>query len=619
MKTKLTRNLEDYFLFLISSFVNLFLIFNFQGLADFRDFKFIPFPIFDRGLLEFSFYRNSVLHLVSFNDYSIILFWSIFFSLVFGLGIFLNYSYGLRILKSIFHKNFNLDEKYLKISILILSLLLIYNPFIMERFLMGHVNFIIGHLIFIPCLSYLLDFFLRYYQEGDRKFLNKYFIALLVAAFILFLTSIHHFAFYLFLILQFNFILLIKYLVSKKTVLDNTKNNSNNLKSFLEFSKSSLILIISGLVLFLIRYVSTVRFYLESISRSDQKDLIIQNFSLQPRGSNLSEKLIQVASGLGSWMNPFFELNKLKLELGMLSDFTLYYSFILQFLFVLLLIYLFIKFISFKFDKSLIWLKYFLLFNLVFSFILNFGYSLNFKILNQFFYIFPGSYIFREAGKFYGFFLIFIFLTSLLIFRQASLQRVNLGTEKIKNRFRKVFAKVQIISLFLLFISSVIPFLFLSSNLNYVQYPEIFNRINQSCTQDQRFFFLPDDIYLVPSYSPEVFIVNPRYNLITSCDTLETGGSRLQNFTSSEKVYLNQTIESQKIQDILVNLNSNQISNQEFINQLKEFLESNQTTDIVIDTNPNKNLELVNQILLNSNKFKQVASEGTLYWHELVE
>ncbi len=611
------------FLFL----VNYLLVFNFSDLTDFRDFRMIVPNTSTSHFLSSNFYLHTVYNFWLNFGFELTIFWQLIFSLLFTFGVLFNYIFLVRFYNLFVNSDYQKKPRQLilfNLNFLLLSLIFFYNPFTLERLLMGHYFFILGQVLFIPTFYFWTRWFVGFFDfyktnklSFSRNLFSKDFGILFALISLIQFLSIHHGVFlYFWLGLSFLFLIILKFLITNPT--SKTEQNSfleklNPKKIFdfqaLVFCVQVFLIILFNGIIFLLRFLQFYNSAAQNITELSQRNDIVQNFSLQLRGDTFSENLILASLGKGAWMSPFDELSGVRESLGIWTDFSLYFSFIFGFLvFMVVGIWLFLfMFSNFKLgqkkalENSIIFV---LLSGLIITWTLNFGYSNDFRFINQLFYLLPGSYTFREAGKFYGFFLGFLVLLLTLSFT-----RIN-----SKKRFYQIFITS---FLGLVLFSNFLPFAVISQNYNYVNYPEIFNRTNQSCQQEKKkILFLPQNLYLVPSYSQQVFVINPSLFLLPECEVLNTNFATLQNFSGGENLLLNSSDVGLELNQILEKYSRSEISNSVFIENLKEFLLDYSVDYLIIEIYPNNNLKKINTAL--SLEFNRVDSEGTIFWYDVV-
>jgi hypothetical protein len=631
-------------------------IFNFQGIADFRDANFL-LKKRDLEFIEFFYQKEywlgkSFCLLAKFNI-KIQFFWKIFYSLMFSLGLVFSFVFLKKIIKLLIsNKIFTEKSLSLNVSLFLLASIYIFNPYILERFFMGHYYVLLGHSIFIPCFYSVLKWFKKSLEVKEKSLLNlknvfqKDFWYLLLAITLSQFVNTHHGIF----LLYFSSVCVLTLFVVK--LLDSGLKDFKQkvLQATFNFTNLQFILvaIFNGLF-FLTKYAfsdgfSGVNFYLENIAKNQNQFEIIRSFSLKTFAESTTEHLMLGSLGLGGWMNPFLEILNIKQDLGPLSDLALQYSIFLQtIVFSILIIFIFhfikdfwsgfdvlkdlkndfkdkkltsedikssriknqTKFLA-SFQKNLILIL--IITSLFFTWFLNFGYSNSFfTFFNQFFYNYiPGFYTFREPGKFYGFFLAFLII--LISYKTKMLH--------FKNSDKRSLFFINLFFVFLL-ISNLLPFLFISQNMNYVKYPEIFARIDQDCQQNpkQKNIFLPTDIYLTTSYSPMIFSINPSSFYFQNCNFFEFNKMTLENNQTGKKFVLKASKQSQELDSIIQKLNTKEISQTEFIQELKKFLKENKIDNILIETYNNPELKEVNDALQGSQDPALV--EETIFWYKI--
>lgn len=476
-----------------------FFVFNFNGIADFRDSRFLLKP--DNFSFANSFYTNNywthqLFRLWTEFNLDIPLFWAFFYSAIFSSGwvlsfiflkkivslLFCSYISNIDLRKILDNQKPDLDQiktefsklyqsKFVyNLSLFFISGIYIFNPYILERFFMGHYYILLGHSLFMLNLYLVLSWFIH---SKSGKGFWKVFLGLVLAQF----SSTHHGLFLLYFLSLFILILFLTSflkdleqlfkpdLTTKYTEFKLISNQEKPKNQGKKESKKSIyqifyknifnstnfyFLLTSAFVglMFLSNYIfregfNRVSFYFENIAGSQNQTQIIEAFSLQTLTNSLSEHLVLATLGLGGWMSPFLEIQQIQQRLGIFSELTLQYSIFLQVLvfsliviFLINFIYTFyhdfssikiltskpdfknqnvlvsilekVNFFQRKLGSDLVLAMIFL--SLVFSWFLNFGYSnAFFTFINSFFYNYiPGFYTYREPGKFYSFFIAFL-------------------------------------------------------------------------------------------------------------------------------------------------------------------------------------------------------------------
>lgn len=631
---RIFSNLALYIWFGIFLFSLVFL-FNFQGVADFRDTRFLLKPEnfdFVSNFYNVQYWVHRVFYVWIRFDFSIPLFWNIFYSLIFSLGWVFSFIFLKKIVEKIFLKQKGLEQKkvypVLNLTYFLSAGIYIFNPYTLERFFMGHYYVLLGHSIFILCLYFVLKWFKNRLEAKNtgsnidflnfsldfKKLFSKDFWYLLLVMIFSQSVNTHHGVFLLYFLAVCVTILLILSLF---------KNFSKNpkqaiLKNFFNYINLQFLLASgASLLLFLATYIfrdgfRNVNFYLENIAGSQNKFQIIRSFSLQTLTDSFTEHIMKASLGLGNWMSPMVEIQGIRQSLGFLVGFTLQYSFFLQFLIFVVLIFFLSRLLvlilsekEFRNNPVLI-----LIFSsLILTWVLNFGYSHPFFVrFNQLFYNFiPGFYTFREPGKFYSFFL--AFLTVLIAF-WTTVKFSQTNENSLKSSLINLF-------LILLLISNLTPFLLISRHLNYVEYPAIFKTVEQFCKENpnQKFIFLPIEIYLVASYSPRVFTASPSGFYFKKCRFLRFDKMSVQDGRTGEVFSLKTTQKSQKLDLIIAGLKSEESGHQDFRENLEGFLKENQVNNILIETYNNPENQLINQVLQNEYRLKE--QENDIFWYKI--
>jgi hypothetical protein len=695
---KLYQNKFNLLIWTILFLANFIWIFSFKDMADFRDTRFIVNKTFSHPFYTYYFLHHKFLYFWLQLNMPIILYWKLFYSFIFSFGVLWTFIYLKKIVfllqfktlnplflntkQQIIQENFkketnsensekinqinNLNKIFknstiFNLQILLLSLLLFYNPYMLERFFMGHYFVLIGQIWLIPSFYFLFKWFIlglskiQTNQQTDKNLysnnfnIKQIFIkSILDANFIkLFLSislsqflSIHHGIFFYFLLIDGFLVLLflkLYYFLKERNNFWKFWTFQNFKTKLLEPFLQVFIILFFNLSLFLGNYLYKSDFYFDSIFADNSKDLIIKNFSLQTFSQNWLEHLIVSSSGKGNWMSPLYEITQIKNQLGNFTDLTFYYNFFLilaTFLIVILLILNFIysnfnffnltkksslktKLIHTKQLSSLLIQKIsfvFLLTGLLLTWLLNFGYSnLFFETINKWFYLIPISYTFREPGKFYAFFsgllMILLGLICLQSFQDSS--QTFKKIQKIKINLKNYLA---VFSLFLLTFSNLIPFFLIPKDLNYVQYPKIFDTINQDCSPNDKILFFPTALYIIPSYSKNIFTLNPGRFYFKNCDFFSPEKVILQDFETGGNILLSQTVNSQELDDLVNKLMQDQMNFRKFNKELKKFMKKNGLNQIVVETHTNNTVKKINQALQFENQPHQTAE--TIFWYK---
>ena len=588
-------------LFFILSFTLPLWVFKFESNAGFRDFTMtLPrenLAHWASGSFWLWHFHNWFLKTGLESRY----FWQFYLTLIFCSGVILSYIF----LKKLFivtinfkntqktSPNLNQISKTNQTSLIfiILAFLLWYNPFTLQRWLMGHSFFLAGQVLFLPTLFYLIQFQVEIFSQKQTQLFgflknpnfSKFGLLFLLSQ----LISQHH-GYFFYLLLAFCQLIWLVFLFKTKSIK----------KLISQFLASSFLILINA-SLFLLRNQNIIENNLAQ-ARGDSRNRIISNFSLQFFNQTPFRIFLESLVGKGAWMSPFGEFSQVWKEQSFLEKFSFYSNFyliLIAFVALILTVYNFRQ-SYLKLLKKHVLIPIFLSLSLL-TFILNFGFFNDFfKIINAWFYWIPGSYTFREAGKFWWFFANFLILALLPILLKFSLQ------------VKKYLITVLCLVLFF----SVSPFLILNQRYNYFEYPKIFEKLEKSCTSNDKILFLPINTYLIPSYSFEVFVTRP--SAVLNCNFEIPVLAELPDFKEGkDKITLSQDQKALELEQLITDLNQNQISQSSFFQKLKEYCEKNNINQIVIETFQNLEMQKV-QIVLEFFAEK-IEEEGSIFWYEI--
>ncbi|NJS41867.1 hypothetical protein HC766_06165, partial [Candidatus Gracilibacteria bacterium] len=435
-----------------------------------------------------------------------------------------------------------------EVTLLIISLVYVYNPFIFERFLMGQHYVLRGHFVFMIALYYLLEFFKYFFnphpisskihedyigykesitnrvlslfsgQEGSTEYFDR-FVKLGLSFIFLALISTHHiiFAYYLIIIST------LFYLFSKAI---HYQKQKPNWRILLRSSVVLLMVILPSLLILVNRFSGESQLLQISNKNTSQgnssiKRDIIKSFSLRTiDGQNLA---IQGVLGAGSWdSRSFVETLEIESKLGFLSSLSTYYNPMIGFLFVFLFGVVTLS-LLYQSDKNFKPLLYPFLLMIPISLVLTFGYSSGMEFINSWFHTLPSSYSLREGGKFYS---LFLALISLLFV--------------VYSKYLKTTTKYLAYGTFALYlVSNLLLFWHLGTSIRYVDiengdYASVFDYVEQKCSLNKKVLYLPFDGYTDSSFS-DVYIVNPTKHAI-ECNVLFPNRSTLVNFEQHNSV-----------------------------------------------------------------------------------
>lgn len=572
-----------------------FWVFRFEGTAIFRDF--VGIKVANSIFSPLSFVSYLVWFFQRIVNFGVnpIIFWSIFFQVIFAGISTLAYFY-LDKWTNYFDK-IGIQSKFL---CFFLGVFYAFNAWSMERFFMGQILVIFGHLIILPCLYQLFQFYNSFRTSSNlpnfeknqfykaQKFENlKQSLILAICWFILTFVSIHHgFLFGIIFVISLFCYFIASFIKPKSSFYIKFENRSN--KVIWQVLCSFLV----GIPSIILGYLQKDQSQISNLVNNSQTQITT---SFSPQFLQDQNGFIRTIIGSGSWMTQTFveiykslsdnsnqnlaslsanqfSQNSTNIQglLGNLSNLSLYFNSNLAIAFILIIFILIclifwhnFRISSFR-SSNKTWLIFSLI-SLTFALILTFGYSLGFEIFNQFFYKIPFSFILRESGKFYSLFLTFLILILSL-------------------KLPKFWREIRFLVVFLLAISSFLPFTVLSKSLNYVQIPKIFDQTNTKCQQNKskKLLILPHNQYVLPSWS-KVFVATPAA-FYFNCPTIIPSNTNIQ--TKNEIIALQQSSIDKQILQITTN-----------------FVQENVNSDNpnVSFTNPNTNqfLEELNKLEIN--------------------
>jgi hypothetical protein len=479
------------------------------------------------------------------------------------------------------------------------------NYWTVERYLMGHINLLKGHFIFIPIVENIYQSIFASNSISNtlitkKNIAGKIEVCFKVALLVSFLSfiSIHHLAFLAFfvsLIFLYHFF-----------------HSQHYKQGFLQGQKyilqTLLIIILIFSPSFLIQTVvmkNNIAITEQINTVFKQKDEIISSFSLKV---NSDQNIVTRAIiGSGSWNTPSFqEISKIKesssIENNILINLLPYFN---KYLEIFLCFFIIITVVAGLISRTSI--KYLSLLALLLL-VLNFGYSVEvIKPISSFFYNlsfwnFSPWLIFRESGKFYGFFLsIFCILLADYDFYYKN---------KHSNNFlNKVnWLKYGIITI--LVSSNIIFSIAVLANQNLITLPSFDKQISNYCsTNKERLkqgLFLPNTIYIQTSYSQDIFIPN-HYYYSSKCLFKKP----LQSFVSNNKWSAISLFENNTIADTLLPNVDDACDNTSWINRYRE----EKIDFIALDVTYYQDLRIfVNCVIKNT---PPTVAEKNLYFWDL--
>lgn len=632
-------------LFFIVNYGLAFWVFRFESVAVFRDFIGTKVANSVFSPLSFVSYLVWFFGQITSSGINPVIFWSIFFQILFAGISTLAYFY-LDKWTNYFGK-IGIQSKFL---CFFLGIFYAFNSWTLERFFMGQVLVIFGHVAILPCLYALFQFYnsfqipnnLPNFEKHDFQKTRNFEIlkqsgVLTICWLVLTFVSIHHgFLFGIIFVISV-FCYFFANFIKPQSSFYSLRLENRWSKILWQVLCSFLVAIPSVILAFL----QKDQFQVSNLI-ADSKSQIITSFS--PQFLQNQNGFIRTIIGSGSWMsqtfeeiyqglgannsnqnllnsnnNQFFQLSNnsnIQNLLGNLANWSLYFNSNLAIGFILVIFGLICLIFWYNFQISNFkssnktWLI-FALITLIFSGVLTFGYSLGFKIINEFFYKIPFTFILRESGKFYSLFLVFLILI-------------------LSWKLPKFWREIRFLIILMLCISSFSPFTVLSKSLNYVQIPEIFNFTNAKCQQNKskKLLILPHNQYILPSWS-RIFVPNPVFYF--NCPKIIPNNTNIQ--TKNEVVPLQQSATDKQILQITTDfaqhntsVNSNN-PNVSFanpnINQFLEELDKLEINLILTDSfdiqTAKVSANLQNEIDQNNPKITKLQTEKTLTLWQIKE
>jgi hypothetical protein len=397
--------------------------------------------------------------------------------------------------KIIFKLNFIHSKAYTYYSG---TLLIIFNNWTFERLLTGQINVLRGYLMILPLTYFFFDLFILDNEKFNfKKYLKASSLIILLA-----LLNIHYFSILIIVVIVLSIYLFIIRQIILKNIL------------YLTAFIPTIPVIIFNFNFFLKRYNSN----------PEEQYQIIERFSPKIKES-FQNFYFQVLGGKGNWMsNTFTEVDSIKSQLGIYSNFIPYYNESLNLAFVIVVLFLvyYLGFYLIKTKSSKIRLFQSSILIATIFLILTFGLSNSvFYRINFYFYKIPLTYIFRESGKFFA-----VYNLILVILITISINVLN--NSKIK-------AGIQLFGI--LYLLANLSFcLLLTTNLNFKNHSEIKTQLESICGNN-KILFLPYDLYYKSEYSNQIFVSNFWHEL-TNCNFIKPETSHLSN--SNRELYLYQ-------------------------------------------------------------------------------
>jgi len=484
---------------------------------------------------------------------------------------------------------FNLNKNNLLIInivwVWLLGFLYVYNPWTLERFLMGQYYVLAGYML-MPLGIFLI---IRLFDQTNDVLNSTKNQSWQVLGFLIVLSLINiHQVFMLGMVWIFWFVFEI---LSCQLILNEKKAEvwiSGFLDNFWRWSWFWIPVIALNLFQYWKQVGDSFGTYrtdiIQAFGLQIQKDQNIWVRALIGSGSWNSQSLVEVYSSLN-------RSGRISIEsyLGDWAQLTIYFNIYFAFSLIILVAGVW-TWICYRVWVSKNWRdqKWFgiLSFLGLLGLVLNFG----FININQYFYALPLTYIMRESGKFYSLFWLCMILILVIYYKFLSKWlQFTLG-----------------LFLSLVLIGNLALFLSLPKVINYYDFPEIYKKINESCSQNDRLLFLPLENYNVTSYSPQVFVASALTKYL-KCKTVEPQIS-LQDNSSGSWVILKQSSESQQILELVENLSDGQLTAQELLQTIRSL----GITQLIVEEFQNPKLQEFNQILKKSNFAKTRRSNNQL-------
>ncbi len=515
-------------------------IFRFAGLPSFRDMLVVPY-YHNINAPDLQFIEQMIFNRVtSFLPANVIS--SLFFILIFALGSIFTYTYIIKIQQLTTDNIRFVFSRTNYVFVLVITLLITYNPFTFERFLMGQYTVIRGHVFFIPVLYYIIKC-LSIFTESSfhiRNFFEDRYISIYIrlcwALTLITLLSTHHAMFALLLIVVgiigiciARFKALVEYF--KKT------HTSNTIGTLIKTITTAFLILSPTFLILFLRVIATAQrttFDKYKALIPGYENSIISSFSVSANeGQNL---ILRTLIGSASWNTPsFIEVTGIEEQIGFFRQLTPYFSLPFTLLFLVFLVGCVGIILTYiEKQKHILFTSFMVILPIIV--LLVFGYSGSFENLNRWFYALPLSMVFREAGKWYSLMIIIIFSLTAMYYQHLKkpfiIGLITVGT--------------------MLGVGNIIPFIPLSSNIIYAEYSDIFTEVSSTCKrgENSKVLYLPFSTYIYPSYS-NVFAPNPAPNLL-DCSVIRPDYAALQlpdNPNSS--IILSSTNESASIISIV--------------------------------------------------------------------
>lgn len=519
----------------------------------------------------------------------------------------------------------------------LVGVLYAYNPWTLERFVMGQTMVLVAQICLLPCIWQLFCFCqsLNFepnlllpslekseFVKRQRKVIFWQFLKLLICWLFLTFINVHQGFLFGILFLVVNFCQFISQIIQKPLSFYQEEVSKISWISLI-FAHLILpiLLILSNVLLVLVSFGGSTGFNLEN------KNEIIRSFS--PHFLENQNGLVRILLGSGSWMTAtfveIFALDngssvqkslenwnwnfsifgyKLNWNLANLSFYFNFWLGLVTILVIFALVWLIFRRI-FSFSKALtlsknreFWsISIFL--TLVISLILNFGYTY-LEFINQVFYAFPFSLIMRESGKFYALVLAILAIILTQNITESDLENWQItkklaniietgktpnSKQKSRNFWQFNFNFWRILLIILIVLSSLLAFIPLAKSLNYVQLPQILETTNQKCRQNSqngKLLLLPYNLYIKPTWS-RTFVPTPS-GFYFECEVIVPSFTQVLDGATGEKTILQQNTQDLQINELLERF-ENEPNPNIAAEKLLENLQKNQIKWLLVDEN----------------------------------
>ena len=583
MRNSLYLSVLFFFFFLGNIF-----LFPFEAIPNFRDFVGVEYFYNIALLPQLGTGIKYLFNFIFDKGFDMVFAYQILFASYISFGFFFIYL-GL----NKFSQLLDLSENcYQKIFIFLLSFFCVYNPWVFERILMGQLTIFLGYSLLFLNLSFLFAIFKEWKYENIKGEVFSFNILFLGVSLLLSLLISPHYPILILALLG----------IYGLHILANSLFYTMNIKKILF---QSCVIVLPSFLFLLFRYIGESQYI--HFSQSLYQNQILENFSLW-EGSQYF--FLTSLIGGNSWMsNGFIEKINISLDLGFLNIFALGFYPLLSVLFFLFIGVIYAVVLWFYIKEYSIYKNTIVVFSLIafpLFLILNFGLSGGMEMINLYFYEIPFSYVFRESGKFYAL-VLFSFSILLLLFWKI--------LENEKKIFQWISHEILFVFILILCVSGFIPFLYLGKNLNQPLYPHLFSELQDECTPQKKILYIPLSQYSFPSYSPQIFMINPdRY--LFSCSQVNHSITYLGN----DKLSLNKDSQYAKLEDLIEDLSQNFLGDTKrmdlYFKNFLLYLKKEKVTYLVIDTNDIR----FNSLTLKENVAKYIEmykNEGTIFIFKL--